>query len=314
MSKNKDQKRKEQLAPRIARPQVAEHDCGIQKSGEGMTTKRTNTDMLKGLVAAGMKMRYGDKPEKEVKLRILWELKHIIDADFVDYYVIAFWIFRHMAQTMNIGVWGRGAMPSSIVCHCLGLSEIDPLRYGLHSERFVNDNPPKFQFDVETSRFDEFIKSAENILPANTKDVDVESVCKSLMQDLTPMEYLSRKRERPLPENIDDELNRYALRFPETMALYETYIKQPSDFDGLIYQEQMLEELKRTFDISPIKANHIRLAIQRGEAEKVEAYKQAFCNEVSALNRQSLELSDDELHTENSADNLPLVEMKNVNV
>ena len=55
--------------------------------------KRTNTDILKGLVAEGMKKHYGDKPEKKVKLRVLWELKHIIDAGFVDYYVMAFGYF-----------------------------------------------------------------------------------------------------------------------------------------------------------------------------------------------------------------------------
>ena len=69
-----------------------------------MTTKRTNTAILKGLVTEGMKMHYGDKPGNQVKLRILLELKHIIDAGFVDYYVMAFWIFRHMAQSKGINV------------------------------------------------------------------------------------------------------------------------------------------------------------------------------------------------------------------
>ncbi len=237
-----------------------------------MTTKRTNTDTLKGLVAAGMRMRYGDKPEKEVKLRILWELKHIIDAGFVDYYVMAFWIFRHMAQSMKIGVWGRGAMPSSIVCYCLGVTEVYPIKYGLHSARFVNENPPKFQFDVEASRFDEFMKGAEELLAANAKEYDIRAIRQCLFCNIMRASYLSKEKQRPLPEDMDDELARYALYFPQTMDLYDVYVQNPKS-NILIYQEQMLDILKETSHVPSIKANLIRLSIQRSETEQVEAFK-----------------------------------------
>lgn len=136
----------------------------------------TKTNRLKSLAAAGMKMRYGDKPDRAVILRILWELKHIIDAGFEDHYIMAFWIFRHYAETKKIGYWGRGAMCSSIVCYCLGLTEVDPLRFGLHSARFVNDDLPRFQFDVEASRYDEFMQGSQDVLAANAKDYDIEIV------------------------------------------------------------------------------------------------------------------------------------------
>ena len=97
--------------------------------------ERTHTDILKGLVSAGKRWRYGEKADNLVTRRIVWELKHIIDAGFVDYYVMAFWIFKYSKQDINY--WARGAMPSSIVCYCLGLTEIDPIKYGLHSARFV---------------------------------------------------------------------------------------------------------------------------------------------------------------------------------
>ena len=245
----------------------------------------TNQEILQGLVVEGMNMRFGDKL-KSVKvnpattrcsmipMRMLWEMKHIIDAGFVDYYLMAFWIFRHYATSAEVNVWARGAMPSSIVCYCLGLTEVDPMKYGLHSARFVNDELPKFQFDIEASRYDEFMKEAEVILRAHVKSLDVEAVKAILFKELTPMEYLSRKNERPVPENLDDELARYALYFPETMDLYKAYIQQPSKFDGIIYQEQMMDILRQTFHVSGIQANNIRLAIQRGEAKQVETYKQ----------------------------------------
>ena len=239
----------------------------------------THIEQFHGLVTAGMKMRYGSKPCRSAVLRVLWEKKHIMDAGFVDYYLMAFWIFRHYAASAEVNVWVRGAMPSSIVCYCLGLTEVDPIKYGLHSARFVNDELPKFQFDIEASRYDEFMKGAEEMLQANAGDYDIPAIRECLFQDITPMEYLSRKNERPMPENIDDELARYALSFPETLDLYEAYTHQPETFDKIIYQEQMMDILRQTFQVSGIKANNIRLAIQRGETEQVEAYKkELFAN------------------------------------
>ena len=252
--------------------------------------KMTHTELLQKLVSAGMKMRYGDNL-KSVKIRpsvtrcsmipvkMLWEMKQIIDAGFVDYYLMAFWIFHHYAKSADIGFWARGAMPSSIVCYCLGLTEVDPIKYGLHSARFVNEDLPKFQFDIEASRIDEFKKEAEALLQANAGDYDIAAIRKCLFQDLCPSTYLSNKHERPLPENLDDELARYALYFPQTMDLYEAYIQKPSTFDRLIFQEQMMDLLRETFHVSGIKANQIRLAIQRSETEKVKIHKkELFAN------------------------------------
>ena len=239
----------------------------------------THLDIFHGLIAEGMKMRYGSKPGKTALLRVLWEKKHIMDAGFVDYYLMAFWLFRHYADSMGIGFWARGAVASSIVCYCLRLTEVDPLKYGLHASRFVNDELPKFQLDIEASRYDEFMKGAEELLQANAIEYDVPAIRECLFQDLTPMEYLNKKNERPVPENIDDELARYALYFPETMELYEKYARQPKSFNGIIYQEQMLDILRDVFHVYGIKANNIRLAIQRGETERVEAYKkELFAN------------------------------------
>ena len=232
----------------------------------------THLNLFHGLVAAGMKMRYGSKPGKEATLRCLFEKKHIMDAGFIDYYLMAFWIFRHYATSAEVAVWPRGAMPSSIICYCLGLTEIDPVKYGLHSIRFVNDELPKFQFDIEASRFEDFRKGAEELLKANAGGYDISAIRKCLFQDLSPMEYLSKKRKQPLPEDIDDEIARYALRFPQTMDLYETYVKNPK-CDILIYQEEMLDILKQVFHVYGIKVNQIRLSIQRGEKKQVEAYK-----------------------------------------
>ena len=252
--------------------------------------ERTHTDILKGLVSAGKRWRYGEKADNLVTRRIVWELKHIIDAGFVDYYVMTFWIFRYSVQDINF--WVRGAMPSSIVCYCLGLTEIDPIKYGLHSARFVNEEPPKFQFDIEALRFDEFMERAEDMLQANAEDFDITAIRECLFKDLKPSSYLNKKKERPLPDDLEDEFARYALSFPDTINLYESYslrkeahekwkhtgINQldkilASTYGILAFQEQMIDILHELFHVRTIEANGIRLAIQRGESELLEASK-----------------------------------------
>lgn len=234
--------------------------------------ERTHTDILKGLVSAGVRWRYGEKADNLVKRRIVWELMHIIKAEYVDYYLMAFWVFKYSKQDINY--WARGVVSSSIVCYCLGLTEVDPIRYGLHSARFVNEEPPKFQFDVEALRFDEFMKRAEEILQANAKDFDIPTIRECLFKDVKPCEYLNKKQERPLPEDLEDEFARYALYFPQTMDLFCDYVNRFPMGDVLIYQEQMLDILKGIFHLGGIKANQIRISIQRDETEQVEAYRQ----------------------------------------
>ena len=232
----------------------------------------THKELLNQLVAAGIRWRYGEKPDNLTKRRIVWEMMYIINEGYVDHYLMVFWIFRQKAQ--NINYWACGAVPSSIICYCLGLTDIDPMKYGLHSERFVNEEPPKFQFDIEESRFDEFMKRAEEILAENEKDFDIPAIRECLFKDLKPSSYLNKKKERPLPDDLEDEFARYALYRPQTMDLFAAYVNRYPKCDLLIYQEQMLVILKEVFHVGFVKANKIRLSIQRGEIEQVEAYRQ----------------------------------------
>ena len=261
----------------------------------------TNKETFQKLVAEGIRLRYGDHPTKKVMQRYLWEMKHIIDAGFVDYYLMAFWAFRHHMQSPEIGLWARGAVSSSIVCYALRLTEIDPLRYGLHSVRFVNEKPPTFQFDIECSRFYEFKKEIDEFWEAYTTSIDVTSIKADLFLNLVPMNYLSRKRERVVPEDLDDEIACYALRFPATMPLFVIYTHRKNGakwsptgiasldeilsptYGLLVYQEQMLDILQKIFHVRAIEANHIRIAIQREDEEQVKAYEEVLSTIRKAL-------------------------------
>lgn len=267
----------------------------------------TNKEILLNLVAAGFRWRYGDQPNKWVVLRKLWEMKHIIENGYGNHYLMAFTLFRHNAASAGIGYWARGAVPSSVVCYCLGLTEIDPVKYGLHSVRFVNNEPPKFQFDIEASRFNEFMEIAEEVLQTCAAEgYDIPAIRECLFKDLKPCEYLSRKQERPLPKDLDDEIAREALSRPDTMDLYDAYMRRKSDglwsrsgtrLDDivaptcgfLVYQEQMLDILRQFFHGSSIMDNQIRLSIQRRDAEQVDAYKHELFSDLHDLTEKKAE-------------------------
>ncbi len=261
--------------------------------------KKSHSELLQGLVSAGLRERYGKELEpKQINantticsiapVKMLLEMKQIEEAGFIDYYLMAFWIFNIQARAAGIEVWARGAVSSSVVCYCLGLTEVDPIKYGLHSARFVNEDLPKFQFDIDASRFDEFMKKAEEILAENAEDYDIPAIRECLFKDLKPASYLSMKKERPLPADLEDEFARYALYFPQTMDLFTAYVNRYPKCDFIIYQEQMFDILREVFHVGGIKANHIRLSIQRGDTEQIEAYKQEVF-EASDLSTETKE-------------------------
>ena len=247
------------------------------------------SDVLKNLAFAGMMEKYGEN--SFIRGLHLWELRCIQKFDFVGHYLLAYQIFKRYADSAGIEVWARGAVPSSLLCYSLGLTKIEPLDYGLHHSRFVNDETPKFQFDVESKRFDEFMEGAERILAANVDDFDTDVIRGSLLHDVVRMDYLTKKHPRPVPDDIDDELARYALKFPDTMDLYDCYLRrkngEPWQKTGfapldrilaptcgiLAYQEQMFDIIRALLSNHGLRTNKIRKIIQRGDNEEIAACK-----------------------------------------
>ena len=265
----------------------------------------THTNLLKGLVGAGIKWRYSTGLDKWAKLRILWELNHIIKSGYVDYYLMAYWIFRHSAQDINY--WTLGAASSSIICYCLGLTEPDPLRYRLHAELFVNEEPPRFMFDIELMRYDEFKERVEDIFAANYEEFDIVSMKDCFINNLWDSNWLSTENEREMPEDIEGEIALYALWYGSRQDLFEEYFLRKegdlwtttgiiqldnildSTYGLLIYQEQMLDILQQFFQVSPIEANRIRIAIQRKDEEQTKGYRALMFANMRNINTDDAE-------------------------
>lgn len=92
---------------------------------------------LRQLAAEGARARYGDI-RGEVEERLSHELGIIEQMGYCDYFLIV-WDFVRFAKENGIMVGpGRGSAAGSIVSYCLGITQIDPLRWGLYFERFLN--------------------------------------------------------------------------------------------------------------------------------------------------------------------------------
>ena len=93
---------------------------------------------LKELCEEGLVKRYGDPPPKDLKERLAYELDTIRNMGYVDYFLIV-WDFIRFAKSQGIAVGpGRGSAAGSIVSYCLKITDIDPIRYQLIFERFLN--------------------------------------------------------------------------------------------------------------------------------------------------------------------------------
>jgi len=114
---------------------------------------------LNKLCDDGLARRYGDKAP-EIKPKLDYELGVIREMGFVDYFLIV-WDFINFARTHGIAVGpGRGSAAGSLVSYTTGITDIDPERFGLFFERFLNKermSMPDIDVDIEYVRREDVI-------------------------------------------------------------------------------------------------------------------------------------------------------------
>ena len=120
----------------------------------------THYDYLEKLCDDGIRNRYGDNPSQEIIDRKNYELGVIKKMGYVDYFLIV-WDYIHYAKTQGIPVGpGRGSGAGSIVAYAIEITDIDPMKYALLFERFLNPeriSMPDFDVDFCYERRQEVI-------------------------------------------------------------------------------------------------------------------------------------------------------------
>ncbi len=123
---------------------------------------KTKKAFLRELCEEGLVKRYGERAHADVELRerFEYELSILEKTGFVSYFLIV-WDFIHYARTNKIPVGpGRGSAVGSVISYVLGITGLDPLRYGLIFERFLNPDrisPPDIDIDFCQQRRGEVI-------------------------------------------------------------------------------------------------------------------------------------------------------------
>ena len=118
---------------------------------------------LRDLCAKGLLERYGDRAKSDPQLqqRLDYELGVLEKTGFISYILIV-WDFIHFAKERCIPVGpGRGSAAGSLVAYVLGITDIDPLQYGLIFERFLNPDrisPPDIDVDFCEARRGEVLE------------------------------------------------------------------------------------------------------------------------------------------------------------
>ena len=111
-------------------------------------------DYFRDLIEAGLKKKYKQETP-EIRERIEYELGVISKLGYVEYYLIV-WDYINAARERGISVGpGRGSGVGSIIAYLIGITDVDPIKYGLFFERFLNPervSAPDFDIDFEDSR------------------------------------------------------------------------------------------------------------------------------------------------------------------
>ena len=121
----------------------------------------SSEEYLRQLCMQGLKKRFGYQTIPDAYYnRLKYELDVILKMQFADYFLIVYDFIR-FARSQNIYVGpGRGSAPGSLVAYCLGITHVDPLKYHLLFERFLNPDRismPDIDTDFPDNRRDEVI-------------------------------------------------------------------------------------------------------------------------------------------------------------
>lgn len=124
-----------------------------------------NHEYLKKLCILGLNKRFNGKVSNKYKERILYELDVINKMGFVDYFLIVYdYVLYAKKNDIFVGP-GRGSAAGSLVSYSLGITNIDPIKYGLLFERFLNINRkkmPDIDIDFESDKRINMIEYVKN--------------------------------------------------------------------------------------------------------------------------------------------------------
>ncbi|OUO76700.1 DNA polymerase III subunit alpha [Blautia sp. An249] len=210
----------------------------------------TSWEYLNKLCFEGLKERYQPVTE-ELKKRLNYELETIRNMGYVDYFLIV-WDFIRYAREQDIIVGpGRGSAAGSLVAYTLGITRLDPIRYDLLFERFLNPervSMPDIDVDFCFERRQEVI---DYVVEKYGKDRVVQIVTFGTMAARGVIRDVGRVLDMPyaqvdviakmIPQELNITIEKALKMNPELAKVYE----EDQEIRSLINMARRLEGLPR---------------------------------------------------------------------
>ena len=143
-----------------ARCEFSLDELSYQYPDEVVPAGETPTTYLRRLTYEGAGRRWPNGMPAKVQLQIEHELELIRELKYEHYFLTVADIVR-FAQAQHILCQGRGSAANSVVCFCIGVTEVDPARMSVLFERFISkerNEPPDIDIDFEHQRREEVIQ------------------------------------------------------------------------------------------------------------------------------------------------------------
>lgn len=124
-----------------------------------LSSTETSSSYLRSIAHEGLRLRYQPIFDKAIE-RLEYELNVIEELNFTDYFLVV-WDIVKEAKRRGMMTIGRGSAANSLVSYCLGLTEVDPIKYNLYFERFLNkgrSSPPDVDIDFSWKERDEIVR------------------------------------------------------------------------------------------------------------------------------------------------------------
>ncbi len=148
-----------------ARARFSLSELRYRYPSERLPDGTTSAQHLRQLALRGAEERYRGQVPTDVLRQLETELALIEELDYPGYFLTMYEIVSY-CRRRNILCQGRGSAASSVVCYCLGVTAVDPVRMGLLFERFLSREraePPDIDLDIEHERREEVIQHVYHV-------------------------------------------------------------------------------------------------------------------------------------------------------
>ncbi len=184
-------------------------------------------EFLEHLAHDGLAKRYQQITDSH-RERLTYELKVVEEKEFSSYFLMV-WDFVHYARTQGIPCSARGSACATLLGYCLGLSDVDPLAYGLVFERFMDperNEAPDIDMDICQTRRGEVIDYVRNkyghvaqIITFGTLKAKqaIRDVCRAMAVPLATADKIAKM----VPNKLNIRLSEALEAEPELKKLYE---------------------------------------------------------------------------------------------